>query len=447
MKTNFLLLIIVLLIFSCNEKDKGTSLNQRKLKNFILKADSLLTIYDKNGEFMGSLELSRKGKSIYSKTTGYSDIESKKRADSNTKYRIGSITKTFTAVLIFKAIEENKIQLNQTIDNFFPTLSGVDKITIAHLLHHQSGIMSYTKDQYFWDNRTQNQSAKDLMNVISRLDRNFEPGENTEYSNSNYFLLTQLLETIYGNNYENLLKKNIIQPLGLQDTYVGKTTNSDNNESFSYTSENGDWKLFPETHLSIAKGSGSLISTPSDLNIFFRSLINGKLISPASLEKMTTIIRNHGMGVFRYSLHDQSGFGHGGNIDGFTANAIYFKDIDVALSITSNASSIPINEVYSEILNLYLGEQEIAISEDDIKKYVGIYASEENPSEKTVFDREGSTLIHVIKGEFRVPLVYKGNRRFLFNQMYAESISFTFSEDGNELIFEQGNFKGKYIKE
>jgi len=112
MRTSFLLLISVLLIYSCKEKNKNNSLNQKNPKNFTLKTDSLLTVYEKNGEFMGSLELSHKGKSIYSKTIRYSDIESKKKADSNTKYRIGSISKTFTAALIFKAIEENKLSFN-----------------------------------------------------------------------------------------------------------------------------------------------------------------------------------------------------------------------------------------------------------------------------------------------------------------------------------------------
>lgn len=447
MNNKILILVTLALVFSCKENDKPQKTETQSRNNYAVEIDSFLTNLAKDQVFMGSVSISKNGEVVYSNAIGYSDLESEIKANKNTKYRIASITKVFTAVLVFKAIEDGKIQLDQTIDSFFPTLLDGDKITIAHLLHHQSGIMSYTKDQYFWDNRTQNQSSKDLMNVIISLDRNFEPGENTEYSNSNYFLLAQLLELVYDDRYENLLEKNIIKPLGLQDTYVGKTTHSDHNESFSYTSENGEWKLFPETHLSIAKGSGSLLSTPSDLNIFFRGLMKGQLISSASIEKMTTIIRNHGMGIFRYNIHDQSGYGHGGNIDGFTANSIYFMDLDVALTISSNASSMPIEEVYSEILKAYLGKQEVTISEEEVAQFVGVYISENDPEDQCVFIQDNNVLVNFIKNEFKAPLVYRGNNRFVLEQLYAESISFTFSDDGNQLIFEQGDYRGVYKKE
>lgn len=447
MKNKILILVTLSLMFSCQENKKPHKSEKPSPDNYTVEIDSLLTNLAKDQVFMGSVSLSKNGEVVYSNAIGYSNLESEIKANKNTKYRIASITKAFTAVLIFKAIEDGKIQLDQTIDSFFPTLLDGDKITIAHLLHHQSGIMSYTKDQYFWDNRTQNQSSKDLMNVIISLDRNFEPGENTEYSNSNYFLLAQLLELVYDDRYEDLLEKNIIKPLGLQDTYVGKTTHSDHNESFSYTSENGEWKLFPETHLSIAKGSGSLLSTPSDLNIFFRSLINGKLISSASLEKMTTIIRNHGMGIFNYNIHDQAGYGHGGNIDGFTANSIYFIDLDVALTICSNASSMLIEEVYSKILKAYLGVQKVPISEEEVASFVGVYFSETDPDDECVFIQDKNTLVNFIKSEFKAPLVYKGNNRFVLEQLNAASISFIFSEDGKEMIFEQGEFKATYKKD
>lgn len=447
MKHQLFSLAIITLLFSCTEQAKPGKPEAQSDYNYSVAIDSFLTKLDKDQSFMGSVSISKNGEVIYSHTMGYCDLDKRVKPNENTKYRIASITKTFTAVLVFKAIEANKLQMDQTVEGFFPNLINGDKITIAHLLHHQSGIPSYTKNDYFWENRTEVQSADDLMDAIIALESNFEPGADTEYSNSNYFLLAQLLESVYEDSYENLLEKYITKPLKLRNTFVGGTIDPDSNECYSYTGEEGAWELFPETHLSLAKGSGSLVSTPADLNVFFRSLMNGELVSSASLEQMTTIVGNHGMGIFRYNLHDQSGHGHGGNIDGFTASSIYFEDIDVALSITSNASSVTINEVYSEVLNLYLGQREVAISEEEIKKYVGVYTYKDDPSDQSVFEREGNTLILVIKGEFREPLIYKGNGRFLFNQMYGESISFTFSGDGKELTFEQGGFKGVYKKE
>jgi D-alanyl-D-alanine carboxypeptidase len=348
--------------------------------------------------------------------------------------------------MVFMAIEEGKITLDKTIDSFFPELKNSNKITIAHLLHHQSGILSYTKDNYFWENREKEQAPKDLLNAIQKLEQNFEPGRNTAYSNSGYFLLGQILEEVYKESYQNLLHKKIIEPLGLKNTYIVHNIQLDKNESFSYVYNKTKWEKFPETNLSLAKAAGSITSSPKDLNIFFRNLLNGKLVSESSLEHMKTIVRRHGMGLFRYKIHDQTGYGHGGNIDGFNSSAIYFKDIDVAIAITSNGAKTSINEVFSKVFEFYLGDVSHPISEEELAIYEGTYYDIKDNSDTSVFERKNDTLILVIKGEFRQPLKYKGDRRFLFNQMYGEQISFTFSEDGKEMLFEQGKYKGKYEK-
>jgi len=235
MRTPFLLLISVLLVYSCKHKGKNTSLNQNKSASTTLKIDSLLNVYEKNGEFMGSLELSRSGKSIYSKTIGYSDIETKKKADSNTKYRIGSVSKTFTAVLTFKAIEENKLSLNETIEKYFPNIKNANKITIANLLQHRSGIHDYTKDKKFFEYRTQYKSSQDMLSIISNYESDFEPNTQGEYSNSNYFLLSQILEKKYNKPYEKVLQEKITVPLMLENTYSGKQVTLYSNESNSYS--------------------------------------------------------------------------------------------------------------------------------------------------------------------------------------------------------------------
>ncbi|WP_299103918.1 serine hydrolase domain-containing protein [uncultured Tenacibaculum sp.] len=447
MKRKVICLVIATLLFSCKKELKSDNSAQKKDESYTTKIDRFLETLEKEQTFMGSVAISDKDKLVYSKAIGFSNAAKDNKVNIDTKYRIGSISKTFTAVLVFKAIEENKIQLNQTIDKFFPKLKNGNTTTIAHLLHHQSGIESYTKDKYFWEHRTKEQSSEALINAISNLERTFKPGEHTAYSNSNYFLLTEILEVVFKDSYENILQKYIISPLELNHTSQGKKIQPEKNESLSFVFKEDKWEVFPETHISLAKGSGSIISTPKDLNNFYRSLFKERLISSENLEKMTTIVRNHGMGIFNYKLNDQSGFGHGGNIDGFTATAIYFKELDLAVSITSNASKQSVDKVYAKVLELYLGQSKVKISQKELETYIGTYAAKENPSEKAVFEREGNTLIHVIMGEYREPLIYKGDRRFLFNQMYGGSISFTFSEDGKELLFEQGDFKGNYIKE
>ena len=444
MRTTYLLLISILLIFSCQEKDKNASSNQNKPENITLKIDSLLNVYEKSGEFMGSIILSQNEKIVYTNTVGFSDIETKKKASINTKYRIGSITKTFTATLIFKAIEENKLELNETIDNYFPNIKNANKITIAHLLQHRSGIHSYTKDKWFFDNRTNYISSKEMLSKISTYESDFEPNSKGEYSNSNYFLLALILEKIYTTYYKELLQEKICKPLKLNNTYVGKEINK--NESYSYKYDE-KWIEFPESDLSSTKGTGSIVSTAKDLNIFFESLLTGKIISTENLVLMKSIKNRFGMGLFRYKINDRQGFGHRGRIDEFRATSIYFDKEKLAFTLISNGSKIDINEIYQEILKLYLNDAPVEISENEVENFVGIYVSQNDPDDKSVFIQDKNILVNFIKNEFKAPLIYKGNNRFVLEQMYAESISFTFSADGKQMIFEQSGNKWNYIKE
>jgi D-alanyl-D-alanine carboxypeptidase len=198
--------------------------------------------------------------------------------------------------------------------------------------------------------------------------------------------------------------------------------------------------------MSIAAGTGSIVSTPQDVNRFMNALFTGELISTENLVLMKTIKDNYGMGISRYKINDRQGYGHRGRIDGFRSTSIYFPDEKLTFTLTSNASKIDINNIYSEILNLYFDDEIIEISEAEVKKFAGVYFSQKDSSDKVVFTKNKNVLILIIKNEYKEPLVYKGGNRFLFEQMYAESISFTFSSDGKELTFEQGDYEGKFMK-
>jgi len=445
-KTTLIIVAFITLLFSCTENKKSTQSTKQRPDTYKVKIDSLLEAYNKNDEFMGSIILSQNGKTVYENTVGFSDVKTTKKAGINTKYRIGSVTKSFTATLIFKAIEENKLDINETIESYFPNVKNVNKITIAQLLQHRSGIHSFTKDKWFFNNRTKYISSTEMLSKISKYESDFEPNSKGEYSNSNYFLLALILEKTYNTSYENLLQEKICKPLNLNNTYSGKEININDNESYSY-SYNEKWTEFPETNLSTAKGTGSIVSTPKDLNSFFEGLLTDKILSAESLTLMKTIKDRYGMGLFRYTTNDREGFGHRGRIDEFRATSIYFSKDKLSFTLISNGSKIDINEIYTEILKLYLNDAPVEISESEVKKFVGVYISQKDPNDKSVFIQDKNVLVNFIKSEFKEPLVYKGNNRFVLEQMYAESISFTFSDDGKEMIFEQGGNRWNYVKE
>jgi len=292
----FILLLSTLFCF-------GQSFNTAKL-------DSLFDLLKEHDKFMGSVELSQNNKVLYARTIGYADLENKHVADQNTKYRIGSISKTFTTALVFIAIESDKLSLDQTIASYFPNVVNADKINIKHLLGHSSGIYNFTNDEDYLDWNTEKQSKEDMIKRISNLESDFEPGSKHDYSNSNFILLTYILEDIYGESYSTLISNMIAKPLGLKNTKFGSTIDIDNNDCHSYYFD-GQWVKESETDMSVPLGAGALISTPHDLNLFIEAMFAGDLISKESLAMMMNIEDGYGLGMFKYPYNDKWSYGHG----------------------------------------------------------------------------------------------------------------------------------------
>ncbi|HEX9959296.1 MAG TPA: serine hydrolase domain-containing protein, partial [Pyrinomonadaceae bacterium] len=223
---------------------------------------------------MGSLVVARDGKVLYSRAVGYSRISAaeKKPLTAATRFRVGSITKMFTAALVLQLVEERKLKLTDTLDKFFPQIPNAGKITIAQILAHRSGIHDITEDRDSRPSRTNPITKDEMVAVIAKSKPDFEPDAKYAYSNSGYFLLGMLVEKLTGKSYGEALRKRITSKLGLKDTYAGTgSIDVNKNESFSYRYVR-DWEQQPETHSSILFGSGAIISTPNDLVRFIQAL-------------------------------------------------------------------------------------------------------------------------------------------------------------------------------
>ena len=153
---------------------KNSNLNQGGFPK--AKLDKYFKALEDNNKFMGSIAVSKQGEIIYLKSTGFSDIENNVKANKYAKYRIGSISKTFTAVLVMKAVEEKKIALNQSIAKYFPSIKNAKKISVNHLLSHRSGIFNYTANSDFSTWHTQPKTEKELIEIIQKsiLFRDFD---------------------------------------------------------------------------------------------------------------------------------------------------------------------------------------------------------------------------------------------------------------------------------
>ncbi len=332
---------------------KGSHLNHSDFLHS--KLDKYFQALDDNNKFMGSVAVSKQGEIVYLKSIGFSDIENNIIANKNSKYRIGSISKTFTAVLILKAVEEKRLTLNQSIDKYFPSVKNANKITVKHLLNHRSGIFNFTSNSDYFTWNTQSKTEKEMVEIISKSESEFEPDSKTKYSNSNFVLLTYILEKAFQKSYSELLQAHIIQPIGLQNTFFGGKIDSNKNECKSYHF-NGNWEVEPETDMSIPLGAGGIVSTPSDLTKFSDSLFGGKLLNDKSLDLMKKIRDGYGIGLIQVPFYDKIGFGHTGGIDGFRSVFFYFKDGDISYALTSNATNYEINEISIAVLSAFYGK-------------------------------------------------------------------------------------------
>lgn len=406
-----------------------------------------MALLSEKNKAMGSLAISKKGTVIYSNAFGYASINGANKilATTQTKYRIGSITKMFTAVIIFQLIEENKLSLDNTLDKYFPTIPNAPKITIGHLLGHRSGIHNFTDDSLYMTYNQTAKTQKEMIAILAFSPSDFEPDTEATYSNSNFVLLGYIAEKITKRSYSDLVKSRIVSKLNLSQTYVGAKTNISNNESFSYSFIN-DWKQESETDMSVPSAAGAILSTPVELTRFIEALFAGKLLSPESLEKMKTIKVGYGLGMFEIPFYNKKAFGHNGGIDGFGSNLGYFPKDSVAFAYCTNGQVYPMNDILIAVMSIYFNKpytlpsfNSLGLNSNDLDKYLGVYSSTDIPLKLTI-TKDNATLIAQATGQSSFPLDASEKDIFKFDRA---GVVIEFDPAKNELTLKQG--AGTYL--
>jgi CubicO group peptidase (beta-lactamase class C family) len=228
------------------------------------KLDQFFDRLAEKNKAMGSMTIAKDGNVLYTRAIGYSQINGteKKPLTMASRYRIGSITKMFTAVMILQLVEEGKLKLTDTLDKFFPQIPNARKITIVQILSHRSGIPNVRRDR---ENLNETWSTTpitkdEMLALIVKGTPDFEPDSKHSYSNSGYFLLGLILEKLTGKPYGEALEERITSKIGLKDTYTA-TGNIDvnKNEALTYFNLGGVWKQDSETHPSILFGAGAIV--------------------------------------------------------------------------------------------------------------------------------------------------------------------------------------------
>ena len=421
------------------------------------KLDSLVAAVDQHNKLMGSLTISKKGKILYNKAWGYRTITEKEqlKTNSETKFRIGSISKMFTSVMILQLVEEGKLKLSTPLSDFFPNMPNAKDISIEQLLNHHSGLYNFTDSNYL-SFHTQPKTHEEMLAMFEKQTPAFAPGTNAEYSNTNYVLLGYIIENITGETYAANLKKRITGKIGLKNTYYGSKPEAEKNEASSFSYNGKVWEEEAETHMSITGGAGSLVSTTSDLVKFAEALFSNKLIKRSSLDKMIDLKDRYGLGIFQFPFDEKYCYGHTGGIDEFHSMLGYFPEDNMTFAFTGNGQAIEMNDFAIGVLSIYFNRTykipdfnvaEYKLAAEKLAKYEGTYASSQMPMKITI-KKNGDRLTAQATGQGAFYLTTISETEFKFDPAKL-SMSFNLENDGaiKKFILKQGGGNYTFVKE
>ena len=358
------------------------------------RVQEVLKLANEYGQFNGSALVAENGKVIYNGGFGLANVEWGIPNTPDTKFRLGSITKQFTATVILQLVEQGKIKLDGKLSDYLPEYrkDTGDKVTIHHLLTHTSGIPSYTNQPGFLENVSRNPYKVDeFVKKYASGDLEFEPGSKYSYNNSGYFLLGAIIERVTGKPYEQVLKQNIFDPVGM------KNTGYDHHNTIILKRASGYTKTPVLSNaafldMSIPYAAGSLYSTVEDLYLWDQALYTDKLLSAASKELMyKPFLQNYAYGwvvrnaSFKQNNNDIQMIAHNGGINGFTTTIVRFpkeKNLIVMLDNTGSGYLDRLSESIAKILYSQPYEQpkisivaplEKLINEEGIQKAIAAY--------------------------------------------------------------------------
>ena len=423
------------------------------------KLDQFFDRLAEKNKAMGSLVIVKDGKLHYSRAIGYSQISGteKRPLTATNRFRIGSITKMFTAAMILQLVEEEKLKLTDALDKFLPQVPNARKITILQILSHRSGIPNVSREQNAQGNvKTIPMTKDEHLALIVKATPDFEPDTKSLYSNSGYFLLGLIIEKLTGKSYEAALQEKIATKIGLKDTYTA-TGNIDvtKNECLTYfIIPGGDWKQVPETHPSILFSAGAIVSTPNDLAKFIQALFDGKIVSKESLDQMKTMRDGEGLGMVTFVFSGKTFYGHTGGADNYGAWLAYLPKEKLAVAYATNAKVYPVKDIVSGVVDIYYNKpfqipafESIAVSPEVLDKYVGVYSIPGAPAKFTI-SREGATLYAQPPGaQTGVPLEATAQDKFKIDNGTPTGIVIEFDAAKNQMTIKRDGGNRVFTKE
>lgn len=396
------------------------------------RLNQIAASYTPHQAFMGTVLVADGDKVLLDKGYGMADLEWEIPNTPDVKFRLGSLTKQFTATLVLQLQQDGKLNINDPASKYLPDAPKTwEKITLANLLGHTSGIPNFTnlKDFGTWA-ASPHTSAEELA-FFEDKPLEFEPGSKFEYSNSNYEVLGAVIEKVSGKKYGDLLRERIFDPLGMNDSGLDDDGLILPKRAEGYRPGQNGLMLARSESMSVPWAAGSIYSTTGDLLKWEHGLFGGKILSADSLKLMTTPGKgNYGLGVVVQEKDGVKVVDHDGGIEGFNTHLAYVPDRRIAVIVLSNVNGAAPGALGDQLLDVVLGkpvtlasEYQVApITKEELAKFVGIY--DLAPTFAITFAVSGDALTAQGTGQPALQVMYlgvkDGHPRFFAPQAYAE---------------------------
>lgn len=326
------------------------------------KIDALVQQYVANRQFNGSVLVAEKGQVIFKKGYGMANMEWNIPNAPDTKFRLGSITKQFTAMLIMQLVEKGKLKLTGKITDYlpdYPKATG-DKITIHYLLTHTSGIPNYTNFPKFFETQSREPvTPESFIKTFSNMPLDFEPGTKFSYSNSGYFLLGTIIEKVTGKSYADVLTENILKPAQMINTGYDLFGPIIPKRAAGYEKKGNMYVNAPYLDMSIPYAAGSMYSTVEDLYRWDQILYTDKLLSASGKATMYTPFIDgyaYGWGVGKAKIGQLKDsllvIEHSGGINGFNTIISRLPKDKQLVVLLNNTGGAPLGDMRKNIMRI-----------------------------------------------------------------------------------------------
>jgi CubicO group peptidase (beta-lactamase class C family) len=391
------------------------------------RMQQVIQSYVANKSFMGSVLVARDGKLLINQGYGDADLEWNVPNTPDTKFRLGSLTKQFTAASILLLEERGKLKIEDPVSKYLPDAPAAwEKITIYNLLTHTSGIPNFTNFPDYRTTESKDTTPAELVARFRAKPLEFEPGTKYNYSNSGYVLLGYLIEKISGQSYGDFVQQNIFMPLGMAGSGIDNNATILPRRAQGYSPSPNGIQHTGYLSMTIPFSAGAIYSTTGDLLKWEEGLFGGKVISAASLKKMTTPFKdNYAFGLIVNDSNGHKIIGHAGGIEGFNTSLHYYPDDKLTVVVLANLNG-DTEGIATNLGKAALGQpvilaserKEVSVSPAVLAEYAGTY--EMTPTLNNVVTVEDGHLMTKLGNQPKLQLYAESDSKFFLKVVDAE---------------------------